>query len=108
MGLLCCGDGCRGFLPFFYSLVSRYEEKKMRLAEIQEKIADAEATGEVLQNFIQTLRDIGDMVTEFDESLWASLVECVTVYGKERAMFLFKGGTEIKIGTDYKITFCVC
>ena len=79
------------------ALASRYEEKKHRLAEIQEKIADAEATGEVIHNFIQTLRDIGDVVTEFDESLWAGLVENVTVYGKERVTFLFKGGTEIKI-----------
>ena len=83
-------------LTIFYALVSQYEEKKMRLAELQERKADAEATGEVLDNFIHTLRGIGDMVTEFDDSLWAGLVESVTVYGKEEATFLFKGGTEIR------------
>ena len=67
------------------------------LAELQERKADAEATGEVLDNFIQTLQEIGDMVTEFDDSLWAGLVESVTVYGKEEATFLFKGGTEIRV-----------
>ena len=87
-------------LTIFYALVSQYEEKKMRLAELQERKADAEATGEVLDNFIRTLRGIGDMVTEFDGSLWASLVESVTVYSKEEVTFLFKGGTEIKIGKE--------
>ena len=82
------------------ALVSRYDEKKMRLAELQERKADAEATGEVLDNFIRTLRGIGDMVTEFDGSLWASLVESVTVYSKEEVTFLFKGGTEIEISKE--------
>ena len=82
------------------ALVSRYGEKKMRLAEFQERKADAEATGEVLDNFIHTLRGIGEMVMEFDDSLWAGLVESVTVYGKEEATFLFKGGTEIKISKE--------
>ena len=35
---------------------------------------------------------------EFDDSLWADLVESVTVYGKEEVTFLFKGGTEIEVG----------
>ena len=72
----------------------------MRLAELQKRKADAEATAEVLCNFLQTLRGIGDLVTEFDDSLWAGLVESVKVYGKEEATFLFKGGTEIEISKE--------
>jgi len=82
------------------ALAGRYDEQKARLARLQERKADAEATGGILDNFIQTLKEIGDAVTEFDDRLWSSLVESVTVYGKEDATFLFKGGTEIRIGKE--------
>ena len=45
-------------------------------------------------------RSIGRYWPEFDGSLWASLVGSVTVYGKQEATFLFKGGTEIEIGKE--------
>ena len=47
-------------------------------------------------------RSIGRYWPEFDGSLWASLVESMTVYGKEEATFLFKGSTEIEIGQERK------
>ena len=72
----------------------------MRPAELQERKADAEATAEVLCNFLRTLRGIEDVVTEFDDSLWAGLVESVRVCSKEEATFLFKGGTEIEISKE--------
>lgn len=38
-----------------------------------------------------------DLIAEFDESLWYSLVDYVTIFSKEDIRFTFKDGTEIKV-----------
>ena len=40
----------------------------------------------------------GTVVTEFDEGLWGTLVDFMTVYSKEDISVTFKDGTEIHIG----------
>jgi len=45
---------------------------------------------------ITELEKLPDVVTEFDEALWGSLVETVTVYGKEDIRFLLPCEIEIK------------
>ena len=37
-------------------------------------------------------------LTEFDEGLWGTLVDFMTVYSKGDISVTFKDGTEIKIG----------
>ena len=46
--------------------------------------------------FIQSLEKLPDMVTEFSEELWGSLVDHVTVYGKNNIVFTLNSGMEIK------------
>ena len=46
--------------------------------------------------FIQSLEKLPDMVTEFSEELWGSLVDHVTVYGKNNIVFTLTSGMEIK------------
>lgn len=48
------------------------------------------------ERFITELEKLPDVVTEFDEALWGSLVETVTVYGKEDIRFLLPCEIEIK------------
>lgn len=47
--------------------------------------------------FLAELKKQDDVVTEFDESLWYSMVDYVTVFNKEDVRFTFKDGTEIKV-----------
>ncbi len=48
-----------------------------------------------IESFITELEMLPEMVSEFDEVLWGSLVEYVTV-GKDKTMvFTLIGGTEI-------------
>ncbi len=37
------------------------------------------------------------LITEFDLSLWGSLLDHATVYSKEDMRYTFKDGTEIKL-----------
>lgn len=45
--------------------------------------------------FIKTLERLPESVTEFDEAMWGSLVEHVTVYGKDDIRFTLPCGTEV-------------
>ena len=38
----------------------------------------------------------GNPETEFDESLWAGLVDSMTVHSKDRIVFMLTGGREIE------------
>ena len=46
--------------------------------------------------FIHSLEALPEMVTEFSEELWGSLVDHVTVHSKENIVFTFTSGMEIK------------
>ena len=37
------------------------------------------------------------LFTEFDENLWAGLVDSMTVYSKDRIVFTLTGGMEIEV-----------
>ena len=60
-------------------------------------IAEKQARREKIEMFLDELQRQGDLVTGFDEDLWYSLVEYVTVFDKKDIRFTFKDGTEIKV-----------
>ncbi len=45
--------------------------------------------------FLAELERQDGVATEFDENLWYSLIDFVTVFNKEDVRFTFKDGTEI-------------
>ena len=45
----------------------------------------------------RSLQKQKELLTDFDEDLWYSLIEYVTVFDKEDIRFTFKDGTEIKV-----------
>ena len=47
--------------------------------------------------FIFAVERLPDMITDFDEALWSSLVDHITVYAKDNIVFTFNSGTEIKM-----------
>jgi hypothetical protein len=48
-----------------------------------------------LERFIESVMDLPELITEFDESQWAGLVDSITVYAKERIVFQLTCGMEI-------------
>lgn len=47
--------------------------------------------------FLAELERQDEVATEFDENIWYSLIDFVTVFNKEDIRFTFKDGTEIKV-----------
>ena len=77
-------------------LVQRYETTKKEYDELVDKIEQKEAHGERMRQFIKTLKDQDGIITEFDDVLWGSMVELVTI-SREKRSVTFKDGTEITV-----------
>lgn len=78
------------------SLVQRYETAKKKYDELTERIDQKEAHSERIQRFIKALKEQDGIITEFDDALWGSMVEFVTI-SKECRSVTFKDGTEIQL-----------
>ena len=57
-----------------------------------------QAKAERLEAFAEALESQSKSLTEFDEGLWGTMVDFMTVYSKEDISVTFKDGTEIQIG----------
>lgn len=77
-------------------LVGRYDKAKARLDEVSAAISDNKARSETIRHFIRTLEKQDGVIAEFDDALWGSLVDYITVYSKDDIWFTFKDGTEIR------------
>ena len=80
----------------YNSLVQRYETAKKNYDELAAKIEQKEAHGERILQFIIALKEQNGIITEFDDALWGSMVEFVTI-GRECRSVTFKDGTEIQV-----------
>ncbi len=79
-------------------LVSRYDAAKAKYDAVDKDIKERHAKSERLEKFVRVLRAQGQMVSEFDEGLWGTLVDFMTVYSKDDIRVTFKDGTEVHIG----------
>ncbi len=50
-----------------------------------------------IERFIDSIKGLPELITEFDESLWAALVDIMTVYRKDRIVFRLTCGMEIEV-----------
>ncbi len=89
------------FLKFSYSAaydaaVSRYETTKAEREQVAAEIRQRGIRRREFERFIAELKKLPEAVSEFDEALWGSLVEYVTV-GKDKTMvFTMIDGAEME------------
>lgn len=79
-----CGD-CRS-----------YEKAKAQLEQLCATKAAREAQAEAIGAFMFEVQEL-DALTEFDEKLWLTVIDTVTVHTDGRMAFKFQGGTEIDV-----------
>lgn len=77
-------------------LVKRYETAKVEFNNIEEKRQDQKVRKDIIISFIERLKDQETILTEFDDSLWAATIDNVIVENQERAVFIFKNGSQIE------------
>lgn len=77
------------------ALVSRYEATKAERDKLASEIRQHGIRRREFQRFITALEKLPENIAEFDEALWGSLVEHVTVYSKDDIRFTLPCGIEI-------------
>ena len=77
-------------------LVERYDTAKARYDEVIAAISAKEAQSERLADFIKVLKAQDGTISDFDGSLWGSMVEFITVGRNKEIMVTFRDGTEIQ------------
>ena len=76
------------------SLVARFEKAKKRMQEIDGIKRDREARRLQTDHFMRELKKQDSLIAEFDEKLWFTLIDRITVYSETDIRFTFKNGTE--------------
>ena len=79
----------------YEGLVTRFETAKARLTEVTDLCKDKMVRREMTESFIAELRKQNELVSEFDERLWHTLLDHATVYNEKDVGFTFKDGTII-------------
>lgn len=78
------------------ALVARYDAAKAKYDETVASIAAKDAQSARLEAFIKALREQDGTISDFDESLWGSMVESVTVGRRKEMTVTFRDGTAIR------------
>ena len=79
----------------YEELTQRYEAARSQLEIVDEAIKTKQAKRADLEIFLKNLQETS-VIQEFDDNLWHSLVEFITVYNADDIRVTFKNGIEIQ------------
>lgn len=81
----------------YTSLVNRFNTVESRLKEVKARIVDKQMRHDEVEYFIEDLKK-QDLLTVFDENVWLSMVDHLTVHqdGKVDLTFIDGSKTELK------------
>lgn len=79
----------------YHHLIERFELVSMRQSKVKEELIEKQAHREQVTIFLKELENL-ELITKFDEDLWYSLLDYITIYDKETLLIVFKDGTEIR------------
>ena len=81
----------------YNALATRFEDTKAKYEKVTGDIAAKGIRRLELERFTLAVEKLPEMVTEFDEALWGSLVDHLTVNDKDDIVFTMTSGMEIKV-----------
>lgn len=73
------------------AIEAAYEKAKAQLEQLRATKAAREAQAEAIGAFMFEVQEL-DALTEFDEKLWLTVIDTVTVHADGRMTFKFQGG----------------
>lgn len=77
-------------------LTGQYERKKELLQKMQQKRIEHQSRIESMASFLRTLEKTNEPIDYFDDGIWRTTIEKVTVFHDGRMVFQFVDGTEIE------------
>lgn len=78
-------------------VVKRYEDVKADYEKTVKQIEEQTVKAGMLTSFSREFRKQETVLEEFDDGLWGTLVDFMTVHSREDVRVTFKDGTEVKI-----------
>ena len=80
----------------YNTLLQRYNTATANLENLQKTKADRATKADAIGAFIFRVQEL-DTLTEFDEKLWLTIIDTVTVRADGRMTFHFQSGVEIAL-----------
>lgn len=81
----------------YSEMMEELKKSGKQLNQIKDKILEQSTRKEKIRRFLDELRQMNNLVTEFDEDLWNTTIELVTVQMDKTLTFMFRDGTEISV-----------
>ncbi len=73
-----------------------FNKAKAEYEKLQKEMEERKIKADVISEFMFEVLELDELPIKFDEKLWNSAIDSVTVYTDERLVFKFKNGTEIE------------
>ena len=80
----------------YEALSTRFNETKAQYDSVTTQIAQRGIRRRELGRFIRAVEELPQTITKFDEALWGSLVDHLTVYSKDNIVFTLSSGMEMR------------
>ncbi len=80
----------------YEALSTRFEETKTQYESGTAQITQRGIRRRELRRFIPAVEEMPQTITKFDEALWGSLADQLTVHGKDNIVFTLTSGIEMK------------
>ena len=80
----------------YNNYVDRYEKAKLRYEKLEQEKENKLSKRKAIDRFISDLLKRDELLTEFDNCLWLTVVDTVTAQSDGTLVFKFNDGTEIK------------
>jgi len=80
----------------YHALVQQYEKLQQQFTKLQQERAARINRMDTLHHFLETISAVPQVLDSFDEELWRTTIEKVTVFHDGKMIFQFIDGTEIQ------------
>ena len=84
------------YIKKYDSYTNRFNKAKEQFTKLQKTMEQRQLKADTIKNFINEMPKMNNLPIEFNERLWNSVIDTVTVYEDERIVFRFKNGMEIE------------
>jgi len=75
--------------------LERHSKASERVTELEELKRERQSKSLMLDSFAQNLKNPNNILEEFDNRIWAAIIDYVTVQSDGKLVFNFKNGTEV-------------
>ena len=84
------------YIEKYDGYTNRFNKAKEQYTKLQKTIEQRKLKADIIKGFICDISELDNLPIEFNERLWNSVIDSITVYEDEKIVFKFKNGIEIE------------